>query len=426
MSPRMLFSIVILCCLLSWSQTDGTVWAAEPSTPSYSLPSYSLGDIVALAMEHSPTLAGAEGVVKQRRGQQIAAGAYPNPSVSGTVGRGAIRDPSTGVRITERTVTVEQPLEWQGTRQARQEAANAGVAGARAALEETRLTLLADVKVAFYSLLFAQRDAELAAQNVTTVEEVLRTVKARVAAGEATSFDTMKAGVEVQKAQKDVARAQNAFLVAKTRLNTLTAGALGKQFSIQGDFQSPKQGLGLDLDRLTAQAFEQHPSLRRLTKLAEQAEHTVRFERESRVPNISVQGQYHREAGDESMTAGLSVPLPLWYRRQGEIETALGTKHRAEAERLRAQNELEQAITQQVQEVRTAQDQLHVFETGLLKQAEQTLTVARTSFRQGAASLLDVLDAQRVYRQTLLEYAQVRADLSIAFVRLERSLGAPL
>jgi cobalt-zinc-cadmium efflux system outer membrane protein len=395
------------------------VWAAEPN-----IPAYSLADIVALAVEHSPTLAGAEGVVKQSHGQQIAAGAYPNPSVSGSAGRGAIRDPSTGVRITERTVTIEQPLEWSGKRQARQEAANAGVAGASAALEETRLALLTDVKVAFYTVLFAQRDAELAAQNVSMVEEVLRTVKARVAAGEATSFDTMKANVEVQKAQKEVARAQNALLVAKTRLNTLTAGSLGKQFTIQGDFQSPKQML--DLDRLTTQTFERHPSLRRLTKLAEQAEHTVRFEREARVPNISVQGSYHREAGDESVTAGLSVPLPLWYRRQGEIETALGAKHRAEAERLRAQNELEQAITQHAQEVRTAQDQLHVFETGLLKQAEQTLTVARTSFRQGAASLLDVLDAQRVYRQTLLEYAQVRADLSIALVRLERSLGTPL
>jgi outer membrane protein, heavy metal efflux system len=394
-------------------------WAAEPRNPSYSLT-----EILALALEHSPILAGAEGLVKQSHGQQIAAGAYPNPSISVAAGRGAIRDPSTGVRITERTVTVEQPLEWQGKRQARQEAADAGVAGASAALDETRLALLADVKVAFYSLLFAQRDAELATQNVTSVEEVLRTVKARVAAGEATSFDTMKGSVEVQKAQKEVARAQNALLVAKTRLNILTAGSLGKQFSIQGDFQSPKQGL--DLDRLTAQAFEQHPTLRRLTKLAEQAEHSVRFERESRVPTISVQGQYHRAAGDESVTAGLSVQLPLWYRRQGEIETALGTKHRAEAERLRAQNELEQAITQHAQEVRTAQDQLHVFETGLLKQAEQTLAVARTSFRQGAASLLDVLDAQRVYRQTLLEYAQVRADLSLALVRLERSLGTSL
>ncbi len=419
MISRIFLSVLFVSCLVDRGQTGVMAWAAEPRAGAYSL-----DDIVALAVERSPTLAGAEGFVKQSHGQQIAAGAYPNPSVSGTAGRGAIRDPSTGVRITERTVTVEQPLEWVGKRQARQEAADAGVAGANAALEETRLTLIADVKVAFYKLMFAQRDAEMTIQNVTTVEEVLRTVKTRVAAGEATSFDTMKAGVEVQKAQKEVARAQNALLVATSRLNTLTAGALGKQFSIRGDFQSPRQGF--DLEQLATQALEQHPTVRRLTKLAEQAGHTVQYERASRVPNVSVQGSYHREAGDESLTAGLSVPLPLWYRRQGEIETALGTKYRAEAERLRTQNELEQAITQHAQEVRTAQDQLQIFETGLLKQAEQTLTVARTSFRQGAASLLDVLDAQRVYRQTVLEYAQVRADLSIALVRLERSIGAPL
>jgi outer membrane protein, heavy metal efflux system len=40
--------------------------------------------------------------------------------------------------------------------------------------------------------------------------------------------------------------------------------------------------------------------------------------------------------------------------------------------------------------------------------------------------LLDVLDAQRVYRQTLLEYAQTRADLSVALARLERAAGTPL
>jgi outer membrane protein, heavy metal efflux system len=416
MSPRIV--LLTLCCACAFHETGATAQAGESN------PSYSLGDVLALAVQHNPTMAGAEGFVRQSHGNQIAAGAYPNPSFTGSAGRGAIRDPSTGVRVTERTVTIEQPLEWSGKRQARQEAANAAVAVANAALAETRLSLLADVKVAFYSVLFAQRDAELAAQNVGMVEEVLRTVKARVAAGEATSFDTMKSTVEVQKAKKEVARAQNALIVAKSRLNTLTAGSLGKGFSIQGDFPSTIQAP--DLDRLMAQALEQHPTLQRLIKHAEQAEHTVRLERESRIPNINVLGSYHREAGDESMVAGLSVPLPLWYRRQGEIEAALGTKHRAEAERLRAQNELEQAITQYAQEVRTAQDQLQVFETGLLKQAEQTLTVARISFRQGVAGLLDVLDAQRVYRDTTLDYARVRADLSIAWARLERAVGAPL
>lgn len=416
---RTLISIFLATLGAGSGQSVLMAWADEPrSSP------YSLEEILALAVERSPILAEAQGAMKESRGQQIAAGAYPNPVLSGGAGKGSIRDPSTGVSIIEHTVAVEQPIEWSPKRQARQDAAQAGVAGARAGLEAATLNLMSDIKVAFYQLLLAQRDAELAAQNVATVEVVLRTARLRVAAGEATSFDTMKAGVELQKAQKEVARARNGLLVAKSRLNTLTAGGLGKQFAIEGTFQSLKQEL--NVDQLVTEAIERHPALRRLSKLAEQAGLMVEFERESRIPNINVMGQYHREAGDESIIAGLTVPIPVWYRRQGEIETALGAKHRAVAERERAQNELEQAVIQHAQEVRTAQDQLRVFETGLLKQAEQILTVARTSFRQGAASLLDLLDAQRVYRQTLYEYAQVSADLSIALVRLERDLGAPL
>lgn len=382
---------------------------------------FSMGEIITLALERNPAMAGAEGYIRQSRGQQVAAGAYLNPSISGTAGRGSIRDPSNGVKITERTVTVEQPLEWSGKRRARQQVAEAGVAGASAAMDETRLNLIADAKVAFYHVLFAQRDVELAGQNLAMVEDVLRTVKARVAAGDATPFETMKATVEAQKAKKETARAQNALVVVRAKLDMVTAGTLGRQFSIQGDFESLQQGL--DLDGLAARAMERHPTLRRLSKLVEQAEFSATLEKESRIPNVTVQGSYHREAGDESVTAGLSVPLPLWYRRQGEIEAALGARHRAEAERVRVQNDLAQAITQHVQDVRTAQEQLQVFEAGLLKQAEQTLRVARVSFQQGAASLLDVLDSQRVYRQTVLEYVQARADLSIALARLERAIG---
>jgi cobalt-zinc-cadmium efflux system outer membrane protein len=138
---------------------------------------------------------------------------------------------------------------------------------------------------------------------------------------------------------------------------------------------------------------------------------------------VSVIGQYHREAGDESVVAGLSVPVPIWYRRQGEIGTAMGTHHRAQAERIRVRYELEQAVTQSFQEMQTAQRQIQVFENGLLYQAKEAIDIAQFSFRNGVASLLEVIDAQRVYRQTLLEYAHARADHSIALARLDRAVG---
>ena len=53
---------------------------------------------------------------------------------------------------------------------------------------------------------------------------------------------------------------------------------------------------------------------------------------------------YHR-AGDVPHSR-TGCTLPSGTRRQGEIQSALGAKHRADAERLRASAGIEQAITQ--------------------------------------------------------------------------------
>jgi cobalt-zinc-cadmium efflux system outer membrane protein len=383
--------------------------------------SYSLSEILALALAHSPVMTGAEAALESSEGQRVAAGAYVNPTVTGSAGRGSIRDPSTGVAMSERTITVEQPLEWPELRAARLRAADAGLAGAMAGIEEAKVAVTADVKAAFFQLLFAQRDADLTRDNLKTVEDFAALIRARVETKESPRFELVKATVELQQAQKDLARAENTLLVARASLNKVTGKALGDQFTIQGEFEAVKPGL--DLRILTEQALDRHPSLRRQEKAVEQAQFNVEQERAARIPNVSVIGQYHREAGDEALAAGLKVPLPIWYRRQGEIGAAMGAHHRAQADRTRVQHDVEQAVTQYFQEMKTAERQIEVFEKGLLHQAQEALEIAQFSFRNGVASLLDVIDAQRVHRQTLLEFAQARADYSLALARLERAVG---
>ena len=382
---------------------------------------YTLNQVVQLALEHNPVMSSAEAVLEQSQGHRVTAGAYLNPTFTGSAGRGSIRDPSTGVAIMERTITVEQPLEWLGKRAARQRAADAGLAGALAGMDETKVIVMANVKETFFQLLFAQQDAQLARENLKTVEELVKLVEARVSTREAPKFELVKATVELHKSRKDLARTDNALLVTRAKLNTVTGKALGASFAIQGEYETVRPGL--ELRDLTEQALDRHPTLRRQEKVVEQAESTIEQERASRMPNVAVIGQYHREAGDESITAGLSVPLPVWYRRQGEIGAAMGVHRRAQAERTRMQQELEQTIMQHFQEMRTAQGQMQVFEQGLLFQAKEAFDIAQFSFRHGVASLLEVIDSQRVYRQTLLEYAQARVDHSIALARLERAVG---
>lgn len=408
--------VVGLGCVLASLACAGLVSAnSEISTVK-------LEDVLELAMKRNPAMSSAKGAVRQSQGERVAARAFMNPSIDVISGRGSIHEPNTGVSIVERTVNVEQPLEFPSKRKARREAAEAGLLGALAGVEEAQLNVRADAKIAFYRLLLAQRDVDLSTQNLATVREIFQTIKARVDAGQARPFEAIKANVELQKTTKDLSRAQNTLVSARAGLNAITAGALGTDFSVHGDFEQVRREI--NVEQLITAALESHPTLRRTAKQIERAEHLVTLERESRIPYVSVMGTYHREAGDEAYTAGLRMPLPLWYRRQGEIEASLGAKDRVEAERIMVRNELIKTVTELAQEVRTDQEQIEVFEKGLLKEAEEALRIARISFRQGAAGLLELIDSQRVYRQMQLEYTEARAALSVALARLERWTGA--
>lgn len=420
--PAWLWSYAVLITVMV-AGTSGTLMPsfAQAKDP---MPTFDLDRIIELALERNPAIATARSVIEQNEGGQIQAGAYPNPLITAQSADAAIRDPSNGIRIIERGVTVHQTVEWPGMRSARKDAAEAGLEGATVGLEVAKLNLIAEVKGLFYELLLAERTVDLLQQNLDIVQEVARIVKARVRSGEGPQFESVKAEVEVLKAKQELTKAKNAVRVRLVGLDTLTAGGLGPRYKVQGDFRSLRDHL--DPEQMAARDLSQHPIIKRQGKLVEQAEITVSKERQGRVPNVTMFGGYAREAGREAVFGGLTVPTPIWYLQQGHIATALGSQRKEEAELLRARNDLARAINQHAREAETAQEQILVYEEGLLKQAQEALRIAQLSFRQGASSLLDVLDAQRVQRQITVDYNQARFELSMALTRFERAVGGPL
>ena len=416
---------------LAVALTTGTVCSSSHAAGESPV-LYTLEGIVELALERNPVMTGAQGIIDQQRGHQTAAGAYPNPSVTGNAGYGEIRDTGradiqsslTRQSLTEYNMTLGQPVEWPAMRAARQRAADAGVATANAGLSEVRLNLIAQVKVAFYDLLLAQQGATLARQNLDIVDGVARIVKARVKSGEAPQFEAIKAEVEVLKARQLLVRADNLVRINRVVVDTFTGGTLGPSYSVAGEFVAiPK---GIQIDPLMTRMLNQHPTLQRLLQSVEQSEWKIEFERQSRVPSVTVNGSYWREIGREAFQGGLTIPTPIWYRRQGEIASALGSKRREEAELLRSRNDLVRAVYQHYQDTQTTAELIEVFDKGLLKQAQEALRLAQFSFQQGASSLLEVFDAQRVQRQIQMDYAQALYELSVSLTRLERAVGGTL
>ena len=421
MLARFLTFLVLMPLMLGASGTLRPSFGAQAKDP---IPMFELDRIIDLALERNPAIAGAQSVIEQNEGRRTKAGAYPNPQITAQFADATIRTARTGARAVENGVIVEQTVEWPGMREARKDAAAAGLTGATFSLDEAKLNLVAEVKGTFYELLLAERTVDLLQQNLEIVQEVARIVRARVRSGEGPQFEAVKAEVEVLKAKQEMTKAKNVVRVKLVGLDTLTSGALGPRYQVQGDFRSLRDRL--DPEQMAARDLSQHPILKRQGKLVEQAEFTVTKERKGRVPDVTLFGGYSTQIDTRSVVAGITLPTPIWYQQQGHIAEALGTQRKEEAELIRAQNDLGRAINQHAREAETAQDQILVYEEGLLKQAQEALRIAQLSFRQGASSLLDVLDAQRVQRQITVDYNQARFELSLALTRFERALGGPL
>lgn len=137
------------------------------------------------------------------------------------------------------------------------------------------------------------------------------------------------------------------------------------------------------------------------------------------------EGQPNGDGTPRSRMLGVSVsiPLPLSRLQRGELIQAESEVTQAmlalrEAE-LKAEIDVRNALTA----FQAAQDNLQRYRDSVIADADRVLDGMRQSYRQGAASLLELLDAQRTADETYLDYLQAQADLAGATVELQLSTG---
>jgi cobalt-zinc-cadmium efflux system outer membrane protein len=154
-------------------------------------------------------------------------------------------------------------------------------------------------------------------------------------------------------------------------------------------------------------------------------EANVSVEKSRRLPDltISLGSQYSSMERERVNLVGLSLPLPLFDRNQGNL---LAASRRADQARdlrnatlLRLRSEVQQAY----QQWRTATGAISSFEAGLLASADKDLENTTRGFQMGKFGLIDVLDAQRTSIDVRSRYLQALAEALDAWVRLERIYG---
>ena len=116
----------------------------------------------------------------------------------------------------------------------------------------------------------------------------------------------------------------------------------------------------------------------------------------------------------------MSIPIPVWDRRQGPIGEAVAVLQQAALAREQTRLTLLGDLEINYQRLLVARQQIAAFEGGLIRQAESALQVAEAAFKFGERGFLEVLDAQRVLRAIRADFLNARFEKQSALVELER------
>ena len=147
---------------------------------------------------------------------------------------------------------------------------------------------------------------------------------------------------------------------------------------------------------------------------------------------MTLSAQYAQEGTGGSavtpptVTVGASLPVPIFYRQQGEVQ-------RAEADLRTQAVQREKAAAQLASEVVTAYGAFAAsrklvdrMRGGLLERAQRARDLTRIQYEKGAARLFELLDAQRAFAQVRAEYLQDLHDLWLNLFKLEAAVGKEL
>lgn len=123
------------------------------------------------------------------------------------------------------------------------------------------------------------------------------------------------------------------------------------------------------------------------------------------------------------VTFGVAIPLKFSNAKSSELKIAKINQEQIHLEEQLALQALRKEVIQAFRNYNNKLTQKQSFETDMLEQAKEVLEGHLYSYKRGASSLLELLEAQRVYNETQQNYVETLFDCTTALVELERAAG---
>jgi cobalt-zinc-cadmium efflux system outer membrane protein len=410
------------------------LWVCVPARSQQAGGGLRLEQAQQMAVEGNHDLRLALAAVQAAQAAIQAADTAPNPVLTL---QGMNINPSQGIgagplraKAIDSSVRIDQQIERGGKRALRVDTAQYLEQASRADLADVRRQLKLAVAQAYYDLLSAQEKSEVVRDTAGLYGRTLEAARQRRKAGDLAGADVARVEVDALRAANDVDQAEAELLRAQQTLAlALGAPQEARRLRAAGPWPDPVAP-GPDDD--PAAALSRRGDVRAAESRVRAAAAALRLALALRTRDITVGVQaehWPQSAGNtqgSGNSIGIAVQIPLFLRNQyqGEIRNAQVAADSAgfTLDKVRAAAASE--LAKSAGDARSAASRLRRYDSELLPASARSADAAEYAFRNGAVGVMEVLDARRIRRATLLEAAAARADHAKAWAAHAAAGGA--
>ena len=309
--------------------------------------------------------------------------------------------------------------------------ARASLESAEASETAARFRTAMATDAAYYAVLADRELSRVASDRLRRAEEQLGVARVRVLAGEAIAPDSLQLLLEVNRAKLDVLSRDSALVTSRLRLGR-QVGLSGPADAAPIDSAVPPQ-LPLTLEDAIAEMRLRGPDVEAARAAERRADAIVLAEREQYLPAITlgaVTGAYDAEmfpSASRRTQLAVTVSLPIWNGGQRELAVARARAERnvARAERQDSERGAAEVIAQAYHGYLTSRAGIELAISGVTVSSEN-FRVQRARYREGATTILDLLEAQVALSEAEARLVQARYSARLALAQIESLLGRRL
>lgn len=232
-----------------------------------------------------------------------------------------------------------------------------------------------------------------------------------------TSLETNRARMSVSQAVREAEQARGEL----SRLLGVPADSLPRIAALPANPVSTEQP---SLDAATAAALANRKDLASLRFAYSESQRRAAAEQRGFMSDLQLVSGYKKTSGFNSGVVGFALPMPIFSRNEGVIMRAQGERTIAGAELRDAELKVRAEVSAAVHSYAAIADAQRNGTTSLELQAQQIAQTAEGAYREGAISLIDLIEAQRTRAESRAAALRWRVELLLAQLELKRATGA--